>query len=312
MITIGYITSRIDPCLKWFVDSLDFQTSPEDKKNLEIIFVDRLIDTLAEPERRKDFADIVADRFCFKHIAPKPCSWQGTHRLTKDDWFSASNARNTVIIHSTGDHIVFVDDLSVLTGAWFRAVKESSVSGKITCGAYRKVKELHVDNGNIINFVNHPTGIDNRFPYGNDNGPIPASGHWLYGCSFSAPVQALIDVNGSDEACDGMGFEDCILGIRLENCGYKFQYDRRMLSYESEEHHHLDKVMRREDKGISPNDKSHAILSMARGTNRAANLHFGPDGIAGLRKYVQEHGVMPELELPTNDWYDNQPISEFI
>jgi hypothetical protein len=107
-----------------------------------------------------------------------------------------------------------------------------------------------------------------------------------------------------------MGFEDCILGIRLANKGYSFQYDRRMLTYESEEMHHLDKVMRRMDKGISPDDKSHAILKLAQGTDRAENKWLGPDGIAGLRRIFQETGEIPKPDGPTHDWYDGQPICE--
>jgi len=325
MISLVYITSRVNPFFEWFLDSLDFQTTPEDKSNLEIIFVDRLIWDENAPkdikemniftdyqnqERKQYLSDKVRGRFDFKHVGPKPSVWQGPWRTTSEDWFAASNVRNTGLICSRGDFIVFVDDLSVLTGQWFKAVKEASQSGKVTCGAYRKVKELSVDKGNISYFVHHPQGVDNRFAYGNDNGPIVCSGNWLYGCSFACPTEFLLDVNGSDEACDGLGFEDCILGIRMGNRGYHFQYDRRMLSYESEEHHFIDKVMRRTDKGVSPNDKSHAVLNRASGTNRADNSWLGEGGVRAMRDKVLATGIVPVMIEPQQDWWDGQMIKE--
>lgn len=312
MTSICYITSRIDPKFEWFIESLDYQTTKEEKENeIELIFIDLLVDGV-EPgsDRHKHLEDSVGGKFKFRHISPKPNVWQGQHRVTKENWFAASNARNTGLVYAKGDYIVFCDDLSVLTGAWWNAVKESRNSGKVTCGAYRKCKELKVENGNITFFSNFPQGIDNRYQYGNDGVPVSCNGNWLYGCSFACPVSFLLEVNGSDESCDGMGFEDCILGVRLANKGYAFQYDRRMMTYESEEAHHFDKPMRRTDKGVSPNDKSHAILNLASGTSRAENNHLGSEGIVGLRKVYQETGLIPRPEGPTNDWFDNQPISE--
>ena len=313
MISIVYVTSRVDPKIEWFFDSLDYQTSQDEKDNeIEIIIIDRLLDDEGATERRMAIAGKMRDRFKYHHVAPKPCSWQGSARLTKQDWFAASNARNTGIIYAQGDYIVFLDDLSVLTGTWWKAVKEATGSGKVTCGAYRKVKELRVENGNITYFVNHEKGIDNRTLFGSEHGPVSCPGQWLYGCSFVAPAQALIEVNGFDEACDGMGFEDCIMGIRLANRGVAFQYDRRMMSYESEELHHIDATMKRTDKGQSPNDKSHAILALAQRTAIAENAHFGPEGLAGLRATLHKTGSLPRLTLPTTDWFDGQLIEEMV
>lgn len=313
MVSLVYITSRIEPYVEWFLDSLAYQTTEAEKeREIEIIFVDRLLD-VADPEPRKQhFIEAVNKRFSFRHVPPKPCVWQGSHRLTKEDWFAAANARNTGLIYAVEDHIAFLDDLSVLTGTWWQALKESTKSGKVTCGAYRKVRELKVDNGNIVHFSNDTIGVDNRFQYGNDLAPVPCEGQWLYGCSFSCPTQLLIDANGSDEACDGLGFEDCILGIRLANQGAHFQYDRRLLTYESEEAHHFDKIMRRTDKGVSPNDKSHAILALARSSTRSENLHLGIEGIKGLRNFCADGQPIPLPDGPTHDWYDGQPISEMV
>ena len=309
--SIVYITSRIQPMVRWFTDSLAYQSSQAEKDNdLEIIFVDLLLDSPNADDRRKIFESAVDGRFKFKHVPPKPNVWQGKDRVTSTDWFAASNARNTGLVHADGEHIAFVDDLSVLTGTWFLALKEAALSGKVTCGSYMKVKSLRVDNGNITHFEKYPGGEDNRYRYGNDSGPVPCGGNWLYGCSFTLPTQWLIDANGSDEACDGMGFEDCILGIRLANRGHHFQYDRRLMSYEAEELHHLDQIMRRPDKGVSPNDTSHAILHLANRTSRAENVHLGPDGIIGLRRVLRETGEIPLPDGPSHDWYDGQPICE--
>lgn len=313
MITIVYITSRNNPLVQYFFDSLAYQTSPEEKASgIEIIFVDRLVDGVAPGSpRHRLFEQANAGRFMYRHVPPKPNVWQGSHRVTSLDWFAASNARNTGIVRAQGDFLVFVDDLSVLTGAWWTSVKQARDSGKVTCGSYRKVKNLKVDNGNITFFSDFPQGVDNRSKLVNGTGPFPCSGNWLYGCSFAAPLATLLQVNGSDEACDGMGFEDCILGIRLANRRNAFQYSPLMLTYESEEDHHLDAIMRRTDKGVSPNDKSHAILAKAMGSDWAENAHLGV-GLMGLRHIFQETGEIPVPDGPATDWFDGQAIKDMV
>jgi glycosyltransferase involved in cell wall biosynthesis len=311
--SICYITSRKNPLWDWFIDSLDSQTTQEEKDtDIELIFVDRLVDgdNEAIAERKQQLHDAVRKRFRFEHVPPKASVWQGSHRVTSQDWFAASNARNTGVVRALGEFIVFADDLSVLAGTWWAAIKDARADNKVTCGAYQKMRSMKVENGNILFSEAYPGGVDNRLRHSQGSDPVPCKGNWLYGCSFACPTEFLLAVNGSDEACDGMGFEDCILGIRVANQGYEFQYDRRMMTYESDEHHHLDAVMRRTDKGTSPNDKSHAMLKLAEATTYAENSHFGPDGIRGLKKVFMDTGEIPLPSGPTHDWYDGQSIAE--
>ena len=311
MLSVIYITSRIQPHIEWFIDSLWNQTTEKERsEKIELIFIDRLMDAPDTGLRANHFKEAVAGRFRFQHVAPKPNSYQGSHRVTREDFFAAANARNTGVAYANGDYLCFVDDVSVATGQWWTALKEAYWSEKITLGAYRKVRELRVEKGNITWHSHFDGGEDSRWKHGSDSAPVDCRGEWLYGCSFALPLHVMLEVNGSDEASDGMGFEDCLLGVRLENRGHKFQYDRRMLTFESEEAHHLDKIMRREDKGISPNDKSHAILKIAQATNRAENAHFGPEGISGLREVLRAKGFIPFSGMPTHDWYDGQPLAE--
>jgi GT2 family glycosyltransferase len=327
MISIVYSSSRWDSKIEWFLDALFLQTTPKDREELEIIFVDRhlwddgvemvtdsLVDVTSKwmyPKRRREFIDKNAGRFNCVHLPPKPCSWQGPWRLTKEEWFAASNSRNTGIAVAKHNFLAFADDLSLPKERWFASVLRACEVGLVTCGAYQKVKKMEVENGTLKSHEYFAGGVDNRI--GNTNGNLTnCTGNWLYGCSFVSPLQALLDVNGFDENCDGMGFEDCILGFRMENHGYRFRYDPDLFTYESEELHHLDKAMRREDKGLSPKDKSHAMLDEARVTKRAVNHHLGAGGILEIReRYKKEQRlVLPIYPGPIKDWYDQQPIGE--
>jgi hypothetical protein len=313
MLTIAYFTSRRMPMFEWFADSLNRETGGN-YDGIRIVVVDRHVD-------REDRRTEIKGALCrwlpanpdFWHVAPKPTVWQGPGRLTKEDWFAASNARNTAICLAPDGHIAFVDDLSVLMPGWFAAVRRA-IDGpalRITCGAYRKVRDLVVDGGNVVSFTDHPGGIDNRFALGNDERPVACEGNWMYGCSLVARIEAFLSINGFPEAwCDGMGFEDCIAGIMLEKQGYEFVYDRRMLTYESDELHGQLPVMKRSDFGLSPNDKSHAVLNAARNGNGWHPNYFGDDGLRGLRARILAGDPFPPAAIPEHEWFSGTRLSE--
>lgn len=54
------------------------------------------------------------------------------------------------------------------------------------------------------------------------------------------PLELALEVNGYDELCSMTGYEDSQFGMRLAKAGAQFFYDTRMLTVESEEHHHLE------------------------------------------------------------------------
>lgn len=321
MLTIAYFTSRKKPMMEWFFDSLHRETGGN-YEGIRIVVVDTW-----ELERGMGFRDsldidmigtiedetIIAGGGEFYHVSPKPTVWQGKHKLTKEDWFAASNARNTAVCLAPDGWIAFVDDLSVLLPGWLTHVRAAMAGDQktITLGAYRKVKDLVVENGSIVSFTDHPSGHDNRYGYGSDDMPVSCGGNWLYGCSLVAPVQAFLDINGWPEAwTDGLSFEDCIAGIMLAKKGYSFQYCRSMMTYESEELHAQLPIMKRSDYGVSPNDKSHAVLRMAQQGDGWHPNYFGEEGIRGLRQRVLAGEPFPIVQIPEHEFWTGTPLRD--
>ncbi len=301
-LTIVYLTNRRQPRSEWFFRSLPRQLATSSLRGkVQVVFIDHWA-----PWAKESPGPVITS-------PPKPNVWNGPHRLTKDEWFAAGSARNTGVCLAKAPWIAFVDDLSVLMPGWLEAAALAiTMPGTITCGAYRKVKELKVDEeGHVTSYVAFPGGIDNRQLHVDallsGKVAVPCGGQWLYGCSLIAPLEAFLAINGwCEDFCGGIGFEDCVTGLVLENAGYKFRYDTKLLTLESEEDHHIEKPFRKEDKGVSPKDKSHAVLDRTRGLKRFDN---GFD-LRAMRADVQAGKPFPIPTGPTVDWYDGQPLSE--
>lgn len=318
-LSICYFTSRRIPCFEWFAASLNCETGGN-YDGIRIIVVDFWMqpmpgDTERDAEWRRERATEFKGAIArwlpetpdFWHVAPKSTVWQGEHRRTKVDWFAASNARNTALCLAPDGWIAYVDDLSVLMPGWMKAVREAMAGPEtmITCGAYRKVGNLQVSpDAQTITFEDRPSGHDGRWKYGNPDRPVSCAAAWMYGCSLVAPVEAFLKINGWPEAlCDGLSFEDVICGVMLSKHGYTFQYDRRMLTLEDDDLHGQLPVMKRSDYGVSPNDKSHAVLRIAQEGDGWHPNYFGEEGIRGLRARVLAGDPFPICRIPENEWY---------
>ncbi len=285
-ITICYLTARKEPQIKWFLDSLANQLD----RNVRLVIVDRWAEVRSDwsseqcLERMMWFEALAATTGfntrsdSYLHVPPKPTPWAGAHRLTKRDHFAASNARNTGLCLAPDGYIVYVDDLAVLLPGWWRSVLDAIEGHYVACGTFRKVCELSVENGWVKGYLNHPSGWDTRPKAGNIapySDPVPCLGEWLYGCSLAIPTEALLNINGWDEACDGMGFEDCVVGWMLQHHGgVPLKFCPRMITWESEEGHTAGAVEDRVDKGqVKPYpgfpDCQHALLEWARSGKRA-------------------------------------------
>jgi hypothetical protein len=301
-LTIAYITARKEPKFQWFIDSLYRQMEGIDfGKRFQILIIDFYA-------RERQLPPVPA-HLSIRWEKPAPTVWQGIYRLTKSDYFAMANARNTALCLAPDGWICYVDDCSVLMPGWVEAIIRSMKrEDTITLGAYRKVKNLVVENGLVTSYEGDHLGVDTRNRKGK-TGPIMCRGEWHYGCSLIAPTEAYLSINGWDENCDGMGYEDVVTGTLLENAGWKFVYDPAMMTYESQELHHMEEPMKRVDKGISPNDKSHAILQSTRMRKWAPN-YFGDEGIRGLRQKVLNGMPFPPISCPEHDWFDKQPLSE--
>jgi len=304
--TISYITNRLEPKIEWFFGSLARQNGSGIPVNI--------VDFHASDLERRKKVEGLADHYGINlnwHTEPKPTVWQGRHRLTKEDYFAASNASNTAIAMCETDWIVFVDDLSVLRPGWLDCVKEAITRDGITCGAYRKVLKLDVQDGEVIQHEEHPLGIDVRERQVGSNTLTRCGGQWFFGCSFVAPIESLLKINGFDEDCDSMGMQDCVAGLMLERNGYNFWYDSRMMTWESEElHGQPGNVFHREDWGVSPNDKSHKILELINGGRIVAPNYFGPGGLRALRERLIDSGDWPEATIPQHEWFSGTPLKD--
>lgn len=302
-ITIAYLTCRVDPNLNWFIDSIKRQNSGS-LEGIKLIVVDHH----ANSPNRRTMLGIDDDSITL--VEPKPNVWNGPFKLTKEDWFNPASARNTALCLCETSHLCYVDDLSIPSPTWLLNVKQACTSNLITLGSYRKIKNAVVENGFVCSFDNYPQGHDSRFAAGMDNASVPCGGEWLFGCSLVAPVEALLTVGGWPESlCGGLGFEDSIMGLALENAGFKFQYSRSMLTYESEEHHHLDPSFKRSDYGVSPNDKSHAVLNIAQsGCRYFENCYEG--GMRKMREEVLSGKPFPIIQCPDREWYTGRLLSE--
>lgn len=317
-LTVAYMTNRRDCRFEWFFDSLANQMTSDP---VRLVIVDFFYD---EPGRKDYFISRFAKHpnlagMDLIHVPPKPCIWQGRHRVTKQDYFAASNARNTALCYALDGYIAYVDDLSVLLPGWLARVRKAIEGYYVACGSYEKVQKMVVNDGFATsgNYTVH--GMDHRIVHSQKmfNGKsmpelIPHTGSWLFGCSLAAPVQAFLDINGWDEDCDSMGAEDYPCGWMLHSAGYKLFFDPAMKTLESEELHFVEPPFLRIDKQnvMGKKDASNAYLAMLNGGRKKAPNYFGPEGLAGLRKKILAGEPFPIPQIPEHDWRDGQLISE--
>ena len=292
-----YLTCREDPKIQWFLDSL--------KREVEGIYVKLIV---VDHYRNQRPLPLEGLPFETVWIEPMPNHFSGPHRLTKEDWFSAGASRNSGLCYASDGHIVYVDDLSVLMPGWGNAVRDMMKGKYIVCGAYHKVNKLVVENGKVISY--EKGALDHRHSHGSDSGPVSCSGGWLFGCSCGGPVDVFLNVEGwPSSLCDGMGYEDTALGVVLANNGADIRYDRRMMTLEDDGLHGVGKVMIRRDKGVSPNDRSHALNDKTRRLSKFDNYFEG--GIRKLRLDTLSGKPFPPSRMPTVDWFDQQNIADF-
>lgn len=275
----------------------------------------------------------------FLHVPPKPTVWQGPHRLTSKNYFAAANARNTALCYAEDGYLVTVDDLSVLVPGWLEAVRQAMENNWVACGGYSKVKGLGVHEGEIVNFDGmtrekfdnefeedkclqrriiematdgYGAGVDVRYGHIASYDPVKCDGGWAYGCSFGAPVEALLAVNGWDEDCDSMGGEDYTCGVMLHRAGNHLRFLPKMMTLEAEELHHSDRPFLRFIKGIpGPRDSSQSRLGLLTlGVLKKARNYTGVKDLRELRESVLSGSNFPVVNEPKIHWYDQQELSE--
>lgn len=334
--TIAYFTNRRNSRFQWFADSLVRQLSAADLAGLQIVVVDARLwnaDSQGQNDtsvslignngtRMKELADIVAGRFQYLHVPPKPSVWQGPWRQAAVESFAASNARNTALIVAEKPYLLCVDDLSVLAPGWADNARHAVNHGYVVCGAYQKLRDMEVKNGELV-MCDHGYrgGLDTRWDKGSAGGIVPWSGSGLFGCSFGVPVDLAVKVDGFDSFCDGQGAEDYDFGIRLERAGGKFYYNRNMLTFEDEAAHFEDQPLHRSSKQV-PHDRlpeclksshpdglmSDHVMLQALLQEPGRFLPLGTNNIAELRAQFRRDGTVPTPIGAAIDWRDGTPL----
>ena len=316
MLSIIYITCRPECRLDWTIQSIKNQTLAQlPLSQIQFVVVDKVLVDLTEKSaqdtRREEIKSIVSPVFeDFIHVGPKPSPVQGPYKLTPVQYFGAGNARNTGICYAKHNYVAFVDDTSVLLDGWMHSVYEGLTrpdKKHVICGAYKKVNNLKVENGRMIEGEILPKNVDSRLSHAtHTDGPIAWCGSALYGCSFCMPTDGFIEVNGMNELCDGLGGEDYDFGIRIEKAGYKVYYDKRMMTLEENQEETVPQPMlfevHRQDPVISYEDYvrllRHFHLTQDRinfaTSHRLDQSHFMVDLVYG-RPY--ETRANPEFDL---------------
>jgi len=310
-LTIAYITSRRDPKIEWFLDSLQREVeSLPAHIDVTLIIVD-----LQAPSRTHRTLSKYGRIIKAMWVEPKPSVWQGRFRLTEQDFFSAANCRNTALAVAPDGYIAFVDDLSVLCPNWIKPIVRlmDGPDDYVLCGSFQKVLKLKVEQGAICYFEAYKEGIDPRFLCGEPNIDVVCSPQWMFGCSIACPVDYLLNVNGFPELlCDGMGYEDCVMGTTMARRGNIFRYSLQMHTKESEEDHHNQQSPLRYDPGKSPLDKSHRLLEVNKGQT-FFEQSFGNDfkTISELRQHMLNGGLFPVRREPTTEWFTGIDLRDF-
>jgi hypothetical protein len=302
-LNIVYVTARKNPQFEWFADSLRRELNG-DYEDVKLIIVSHQLWYGQKPEY---FLSKLWNPLNIVVTAPKPTVWAGPHRITSVDWFSASSTRNTGLCLCDDGYVVFCDDLSVLLPGWLDRVKSAMEGGYMVFGAYRKVKNLVVESGELVSFTDHHQGNDQRLRLTNGKDAVDCTGGWLFGCSCAMPVENLLTIGGWPEFCDGLGFEDCVCGVALQNHGFKMKYDPSMMTYESEELHHVEPALKKTDKGKSPDDKSHRAINIVIGGQKFFDNYYA-GGIRPERERVLRGEPFEIRNNPRHDWFDGQPI----
>jgi hypothetical protein len=137
----------------------------------------------------------------------------------------------------------------------------------------------------------------------------------------------MLEVNGFDELCDGIGGEDCNLGIRLEMAGHRVFYSRRMTTIESEDHAaryslpfvRIDPVLdarayRERLAGFGVSERS--IEGRCDASHMALDVVYGLGKPQSIGNHFELRDVQPadlpatSRGLPTTFWFDGRRLSE--
>lgn len=208
----------------------------QEVQNFELVIVDA-----CWSEERKRWIETYAE-FPVKYVNAHP------NRFLKHGMCAIASMKNKGLLYAEGELVVFVDDCTEFPSFWTRRIWDwysrgywpMSLTYYYEAGKPKLLKKddryieilygrVHDKTENLFAYVRPGELVrDSRADTVNARGVLNAPASWFYGGS-SAPLQALLRINGVDEKFDGCkGLEDSDTGLRLENAGYKglFVLDR--------------------------------------------------------------------------------------
>lgn len=295
-LTIVYTSARTDCKLSWFGSSLSKQGGLD--------WLDKIRVVIVSPHA---WHPNVTKRIW--SAPPKPTLWQGPHRVTSQDFWAVSNARNTGICLAETEWIAFLDDRCVLNTTWLQSIKAAMDENYAVFGCYEKRVGMKVENGRIVQ-DGTVIGLDHRIPswekytVTNQSYAMPCPYSWSYGCTLALPLEWALQIGGFEEALDGSGAEDTAFGAMLKNNGYDMRFDCRMGVVQDRTPSESGPTMRREDKGVTPNDKSHRGVELFHSAKNTSNRHL----LLQSRQAVLAGKPFPALFGPREDWWDGASI----
>jgi hypothetical protein len=316
LLTVAYVTFRRQPRFEWFVASFMREMREAASRTgvapyVQIIVVDGRL--WCDGDARRAELITLAGGLSFEHVPPKPTPWQGPYRQTSKDYFAAASTRNTALALARGRHVAFVDDLSLLLPGWLKAHQHAAAHGYVLAGTtckYHSV-EVYPDGGYKLGPATK-VGQDSRIPLLKGGDLQKCGGGWLFGGTFSVPLDYALRVNGQDEAHDSIGGEDYDFGIRLERAGCTINITRECGTIEDEMGHAETPMIRLDKPWAGPDGpySSNLLLNrLQREKDRAwtSGNHFN---LRELRDSVLAGRPFPQPEPNQRHWVDSQPLSE--
>jgi glycosyltransferase involved in cell wall biosynthesis len=323
-LTIAYFTCRKDPKVEWFFRSLNRELGG-DWEGVNIMIVDYWFQY--NEQERQEYYQGIHTKYTNNVIilSPKPCPIQGKYKVTSNEYFAASNARNTAFINCKTDYIVCIDDLTVIKEGWLDIVLWGQLNNHVILGSYAKVKNLQCNEDGTYTYDEDSLtqGLDSRYtnPYITNPTATQVGGSWLFGCSFGLPLSLALHVDGFDEACDGQGAEDYDFGIRLGRVTRNIFYSKQMFTYEDDDLHFApgNQKFIRDSKILTPDTlmknrigrpSDHAMLDHVLASKTP--FPFIPSNLNILRKQYHDSKVPHDVIdfVDTKDWRDGQPYKE--
>lgn len=289
-LTVVVITCRQEPQFNWTIHSLVRELNGDTADVLLVSGHASEVENILSPAT-----------LSVSVIWPKPCIWSGPHRKTPVEWWSKANSINTALCVAQQEWVLFLDDRAVLVPGFLDGIRQAMAEQYILAGSYEKRINMKVKDGVIID-SGETVGLDHR-----TGSPAACLAPWLFGCVVLARLDWWLDINGSPEKSNSIGFEDCLTGFLFQNAGHTIKFDSRSKIITDRTNESKPRRDSKEKHSYDVTDKVHTALRFAK-ANKFADNDFN---IRELRASIAKGGQFP---IPQDqdyfDWFDGQNLKD--